>query len=90
MKAIQTRYLPATNTLGARIVATSHKNKVVISYDDSIETGEAHKKAAFKLCRKLNWGGSLVWGSTEDGFVFVFVDTWDSRDNDSLMMFDTN
>ncbi len=75
MKAITTRFLPATSYRPARIVAHDlDNNKVTIPYDLNRETHEGpYRKAADALCAKMNWPGELVGGCTKDGYVFVFM-----------------
>lgn len=75
MQTITTKYIPATNTKGARIKATSTSGlSATVSYDDALPEGEFQHIAAVKsLCKKSNWQGKLVAGETKTGFVFVFV-----------------
>jgi len=74
MKAIITKYLPATNTKPARIKAsTEGGNSITISYpSDDMSQEAAYRKAAEALCAKMNWTGQLYGGGTENGYVFVF------------------
>ena len=51
MQAIQTKYLPATNTRPTRIKAFCARGAIVITNDDSRES--AHCYAANKLCEKF-------------------------------------
>lgn len=78
MKAIITKYLPATNMKPARIKATAEGgNSVTISYpQDDISQEAAYRKAAEALCAKMNWPGQLFGGGTENGYVFVFGPDW--------------
>lgn len=71
MKAITTKYLPATATRGARIKAEAHGVKpLTISYwsDDN-----AHAAAALALARREGWSGELIEGGRPDGRGDVFV-----------------
>jgi hypothetical protein len=78
MKAIQTKYLPCTNTKGSRIKAwTEGGNSITIGYPHELPQGEeAHKKAAEALKAKLGWVGcSLVGGGLSHGrYCFVMID----------------
>ena len=73
MKAICTRYIPATDTKGARIRASAEGVRSIFishwSADDS------HLEAALTLARKYGWTGTLVRGGLPDGrgdcFVFI-------------------
>lgn len=78
MKAITTRYLPASSTLPARIVAKDGDgNRLILSYEDTAlgDTAEqAHTTAAYLFCKKMDWEGRLVTGWLEAGtYVHVFV-----------------
>ncbi len=73
MKAISTKYLPATNTKGSRIKAYDCDNNSVTLPMDYRYSGEIlHRKAAEALRDKMNWAGELIGGGTKDGYVFVF------------------
>lgn len=76
MKAIQTRYLPATNFKGSRVTATAEGGdkpwRVTVSYDGDHD--EAHKRAAEALCAKMGWTGDLIGGGLPNGdMAWVFV-----------------
>lgn len=72
MKAITTRFKGATNSRGARIIASDQDgNRVTVPYRYSGDRIE-HWNAAHTLCEKMGWYGRLVCGSTKDGCVFVF------------------
>jgi ribosomal protein S27E len=75
MKAILVKYLPATNTRGARLKATDcDHNTLTISYPS--DSTHAHSCAALALCRKMGWKGTLVEGGLGDGSsVFTFLDS---------------
>lgn len=80
MKAITTRYLPATNHRGARYVASDMDgNRVqVMPPDNYTNTDACHKLAARKLLEKLGGarGGlyaELAGGETNGGMVWVIL-----------------
>lgn len=75
MKAITTKFLPCTNTKGARIVARDGDgNRAVISYPDEARHDQKHWLAAKSLCQKMGWQGTLAQGWVKPGEeVFVFV-----------------
>ena len=51
MKSIITKYLPATNTKGARIKASASDFKAVtLPWDFSLDTKSNHERAALVLC----------------------------------------
>ena len=75
MKAIITKYLPATDTKGSRIKASAEGVKsVVISWNYVLGIEANHAAAARGLCEKYAWGESLIAGSLPDqtGYAFVF------------------
>ena len=76
MQSINTKYLPATNTRGSRIKAYASYAKelnLTIGYDYSLDTQEAHAKAAMQLAEQLKWGGHWVCSDSENGRGYVFV-----------------
>lgn len=76
MKAIGTKYLPATDYKGSRIKATDFDgNTLTISYPGELFGEDVHRKAAEGLRDKMGWAGDLVAGATDKGYVFVFVET---------------
>lgn len=75
MIAIQTKYLPSTNTKGSRIKASAKSFNVTIPYDYSLNDEKLHFKAVKELVRKhnLDWDISIMnYGSTENGYIFTF------------------
>ena len=76
MKAISTKYLPATNFRGSRIKAfTEGGNQITISYPHELNAENGHLAAAVALKTKMNWSGKLIGGGTGNGYVFVFTDS---------------
>lgn len=71
-KAIRTRYLGATNTKPARIIATTEPRKVTLSYDHGLDSVDNHRAAAERLAAELNWSGVLVGGYFENDMYWVF------------------
>ena len=74
MKAIVTKYIPATNTLPSRVKAKAEGvPAIVISYGKHLYP---HKEAALTLCRKYGWGEDIIGGGMPDqtGEGFVFAD----------------
>lgn len=72
MQAIITKFIPATNTRGARIKATAWAGSVTVAYDYS---GDAsHRRAAQALCEKMGWPtDNWIDGGTPDNSGFAFV-----------------
>lgn len=78
MKAIQTKYMPATNTRGSRIKAIAEGVKPLsIPYPHELSGSAVHAAAAVALCRRMGWKGTLVSGGMPDqsGEVFCFMDS---------------
>lgn len=60
MKAIQVKYIPATNTKGSRFKAWIKGNSITNSYDYRLSTFENAKIAANDLKDKLHWPTDIV------------------------------
>lgn len=78
MKAIETKYLQATNTRGSRIKATAGGMSVTVPYDPSKSDAHVHFEAVKGLVEKhaLEWDVSrMVYGGTERGYVFCFPES---------------
>lgn len=79
LQAIETKYLPPTNTSGSRIVAvTASGIRHVIAYPYDLDPTDAHALAAEVIAKKLHWlhdgesfDNRFIAGSTRAGFVFV-------------------
>ena len=75
MKAIVTKYLPATNSKGSRVKAGAFGVKpVTLPWDHALNTEENHLWAALKLCEKQGWPNDIVSGGLPDqsGYAFCF------------------
>lgn len=73
MIAIQTKYLPPTDTKGSRIKAfTSNGHSLTRPFNYALSGEELYKEVAVKLCKKMKWGTKLIGGSTKEGYTFVF------------------
>lgn len=75
MRAIITKYHPASNLRAPYITATSIKAKIRLSIDDDLTNDEMYRKAAERLCEEMNWCEvDLIQGSLgNEGEVFVMV-----------------
>lgn len=73
---IETKYLPVTDKRGARIKAfTSTGQSVIIPFDSSLNTLDAHFAAVIALKKKLktDWNiERMSFGGTKQGFFFCF------------------
>jgi hypothetical protein len=75
MIAIETKYVPPTNTRPAKILAvTATGRQLSHSIDRGLDGPEQHAAAAVALCERMNWKGELIAGATRAGYVFVFAD----------------
>ena len=74
MKAIRTKYHAPTDTRGSRITASDEDgNRVSIPYPYELSGEAVHRKAADRLCEKMNWTGQLAGGALKNGYVFVWL-----------------
>ena len=74
MKAIETKYLPATSFKGSRIKAYAEGgNSLTIGYPHELSGQDVHEKAAILLCKKMSWSTDLLGGGKADGNGYVFV-----------------
>lgn len=78
MQAIKTKFLPFTDKLGERIVASCANGKIrhVMAYQYDLDLEANHVEAAKQLRKKLNWYtptvyGPLVWGQFGNEYFFV-------------------
>lgn len=82
MKAILTKFLPATHTKPTRIKAyTVDGNQITVSNEECSDNGRddtalRHLCAAQKLANKMKWPGNLIGGGTPTGYIFAFADSW--------------
>lgn len=72
-QAITTKYLGPTNYNGSRIKAKCYGGSITIPLDYSLDTDQAHAKAAKALAEKMGWGGHWFEGGTADGTGNVYV-----------------
>jgi hypothetical protein len=74
MKAIITKYLPPTNTKGARIKATAHKlPSITIPYPYDLSGEHVHRAAAEKLANTYWSNPVLIAGLMPDGTGYAFT-----------------
>ncbi len=74
MQTITTKYLPATNCRGSRIKVTA-SGGISRTYSYDYETTDPHNEAVLTFCRALKWQGSLVYGETKTGRVYLFANS---------------
>lgn len=75
MKAILTKYIPATATKGSRIKAIAEGVKpLTIDYPHELSGDAVYRKAAEALRDRQGWKGELICGGLPNGqVVFVFA-----------------
>lgn len=82
MVAIQTKYIGPSNVKGSRVKAfTCNGVSKTISYDQGLDSRDAHFKAAMALADKCGWTREtwfkkfmLCEGGVKDGYVWVLVE----------------
>ncbi len=67
MQAIQTSFIPCTNTNPNRIKAECQAGKIIISWDYGLNVEENHSRVCDLLIGKLNWNCDFVSGQLKDG-----------------------
>lgn len=76
MIAIETKYIPCTNTRPSRIKAyTESGRSVIVSQHGADSVEESHDRAARALCDKMGWHGVLVKGGTKRGYAYIFAES---------------
>tara|TARA_R110000787_G_scaffold196104_1_gene307372 strand:+ start:276 stop:530 length:255 start_codon:yes stop_codon:yes gene_type:complete len=80
MKAIETKYLSATDTRGERIKATAGKLTATVPYDYALSDAAVANsfEAVKELVKKhqLEWDISkMVYGGTNKGYTFCFPES---------------
>ena len=77
MQAIQTRYLPATDTRGSRIKAWAEAGSITIPYPHELSGQAVYRKAAQALADKFGWNYKYLGAQlTNNDYVFVPVHAW--------------
>ena len=71
---ITTKKLGATNTKGARIVATGGGHKVTIPYPHELNTFDAHLSAARVIAQSMGWN-QMTFCDSPDRKGFAFMST---------------
>jgi hypothetical protein len=88
MQAIETKYIGPTNHRGSRIKASCERGSITVSYDDAMNSDEAHIAAAQALVNQFiledaarygingrnPWSGKRVMGGLKKTNVHVFVE----------------
>jgi hypothetical protein len=87
MQAIQTKYIPATNTSGSKIEAKCGRGKIRIPYPHELSGDEVHREAVRALLAKFvredektgtppsenGWSRAFITGTLADGTTLVHV-----------------
>lgn len=72
-QAIQTRFLPVTNTRPSRVTAWAQAGRVTLSWDHALNADQNHAKAAAALAAKFGWKGTYHGGALPNNSGFAFV-----------------
>jgi hypothetical protein len=72
-EAIVTKYLPATNTKGARVKAECDAMSVTLPWDHSKTHGANHDAAVETLIEKMGWTGRWAVASLPGSFKHSLV-----------------
>jgi hypothetical protein len=74
-QSIVTKYIAPSNVKGSRVSATSTSGeRIIIGWDDTVDTDTNHTIAAAMLAEKLGWSGRWEAGAMPNGCGFVNVD----------------
>ena len=79
MMAIQTRYHGPTNHRGSRVSARTEAHRIMVEWDDALDSEGNHDAAASALIRQLGWAtqeaASRDWyrGASVDGRGYTYV-----------------
>jgi hypothetical protein len=79
MQTISVKYVGPTDYKPSRLIAISASGVKFTASFSSLSDGNGGEikpywNAAQALAKQLNWSGSMIGGSTKDGYVFVFAD----------------
>jgi len=77
MKAITTKFLGPTDTLGSRVKAYDlDGNQATLPWRRELNDVDNHKLAVVALCRRMGWDtpAQLAGGYVKGGMAWVFVD----------------
>lgn len=75
MQAIQTSFIPCTNTKPNRIKAECQAGKIIISWDYGLNQEDNHSLVCELLIDKFKWNCKFVSGQLKDGsYVHVLYD----------------
>lgn len=73
MQAIQTKYLPATNTRGSRIKATCERGSITIDYPHDLSGDEVHREAVRQLIAKFVKEDAKEYGTHDNSWNQPFL-----------------
>jgi len=77
MQAIVTKFLPATNHHGSRVLAKCQAKRMSVPWDHSKHVEENHGAAALALATALGWSDYGKWSGgalpDDSGYAFVCV-----------------
>ena len=74
MQAIQTSFIPYTNTKPDRIKAECQAGKIIISWEYGLNVEDNHKRACDLLMDTLGWSYTTKSGQLKDGSYCYVLD----------------
>lgn len=89
MQAIVTKYLPPTNTRGARVKATCARGSVMISFPHELSGDDVHRKAADALVAKFVKEDKVRYGTEKNPWQKPFI-TGCLKNGDAVHVFTSN
>lgn len=77
MQYIKTVFYPPTDFKNSRVKAvTSSGIKHWYDWNDKLDIADNHAAAAKQLKDKMEWSGTWIGGSDNEGYVFVSKNSW--------------
>jgi hypothetical protein len=74
MQAIRTRYIPASNVKGSRILAKCEARGIYLDYDDALDLEENHQLACKTIANKMKWSNVFVGGVFDGDHYWIMSD----------------
>lgn len=75
MKAIQIKYLGATNRTGSRFKAWTDAGSMAVGYNHALDASENALELAKAYCVKFNWPAPKGFGSLPNGDYVATLET---------------
>lgn len=72
-QAIETKYLAPTNHRGSRVLVKAQAGRMMVEWDDALDSDGNHNRAARLFAKKWGWKGKWMGGGKADGCGNVYV-----------------